>query len=141
MLAANEGSIITVASLLAFSAGSMEPQPPRRTLYVAAKAATLAFTRTLSNELADTAIGVQVVCPGVVSSEWNSSSGRHIPWAMSPDDVVTASLTGLRLGESVCVPGLQDQDAALDGLLAAEMGFLSGGSRPNLADRYTSAPA
>jgi hypothetical protein len=60
---------------------------------------------------------------------------------MSPDDVVTASLTGLRLGESVCVPGLQDQDAALDGLLAAEMGFLSGGSRPNLADRYTSAPA
>ncbi len=136
MLAAGEGTIVTVASLLAFSAGTPEPRPPRRTLYVAAKAATLAFTRTLANELADGPIRVQVVCPGVVATEWNDGTGRTIPWAMSPDDVASASLAGLRLGERVCVPGLQDQAAILDDLLTAETAFLSGGSRPTLANRY-----
>src|SRR5690349_3988749 len=124
MLAAGEGSIVTVASLLAFSAGAQQPRPPRRTIYVAAKAATLGFTRNLAVELADTPIRVQVVCPGVVSSEWNSGGGRTIPWAMSPDDVTSASLAGLRLGETVCIPGLEDQ-AALDALLAAETALLA----------------
>ncbi|MFG6200675.1 SDR family NAD(P)-dependent oxidoreductase [Nonomuraea sp. JJY05] len=136
MLAAGEGTIVTVASLLAFSAGSMEP-PPRRTLYVAAKAATLGFTRTLACELAGTPVRVQVLCPGVVATEWNSGAGRAIPWAMSPEDVVSASLTGLRLGETVCVPGLEDQAAALDALLAAETTLLTGGNQPTLAARYT----
>ncbi|MEV1005552.1 SDR family NAD(P)-dependent oxidoreductase [Nonomuraea sp. NPDC050202] len=140
MLAAGEGTIVTVASLLAFSAGSMEP-PSRRTLYVAAKAATLGFTRTLACELAGTPVRVQVVCPGVVATEWNSGAGRAIPWAMSPEDVVSASLAGLRLGETVCVPGLEDQAAALDALLAAEIALLTGGNQPTLAARYTSPRA
>jgi short-subunit dehydrogenase len=137
MLAAGEGTIVTVASLLAFSAGSMDPRPPRRTLYVAGKAATLGFTRTLAGELADTPVRVQVVCPGVVASEWNSGASRAIPWAMQPEDVASASLAGLRLGETVCAPGLKDQAAALDALLAAEIALLTGGNQPTLADRYT----
>ncbi|SPL99244.1 Probable short-chain dehydrogenase [[Actinomadura] parvosata subsp. kistnae] len=141
MLAAGEGTIVTVASLLAFSAGSTDPRAPRRTLYVAAKAATLGFTRTLAGELAGTPIRVQVLCPGVVATEWNGGAGHAIPWAMSPDDVVTASLAGLRLGETVCVPGLEDRTAALDALLAAETTLLTGGNRPALAARYTGAPA
>jgi uncharacterized protein len=52
MPAAGEGTIVTVASLLAFSAGSTDPRAPRRTLYVAAKAATRGFTRTVAGELA-----------------------------------------------------------------------------------------
>jgi short-subunit dehydrogenase len=136
MLAAGEGTIVTVASLLAFSAATTQPRPPQRTIYVAAKAATLAFTRNLTTELAGTPIRVQVVCPGVVSTEWNSGGGRSIPWAMSPDDVTSASLAGLRLGETVCIPGLQDQAAALDALLAAETALLTGGSRPDRATRY-----
>ncbi|MFI6932834.1 SDR family NAD(P)-dependent oxidoreductase [Streptomyces sp. NPDC050287] len=141
MLAAGEGTIVTVASLLAFSAGSADPRAPRRTLYVAAKAATLGFTRTLAGELADTPVRVQVVCPGVVATDWNSGAGRNIPWAMSPEDVASAGLAGLRLGETVCVPGLEGQDAALDALLAAETAFVAGGNRPTLAARYTDSRA
>jgi short-subunit dehydrogenase len=137
MLAAGEGTIVTVASLLAFSAGTTDPQPPRRTIYVAAKAATLGFTRTLANELADTPIRVQVVCPGVVTTQWNGGRGRAVPWAMSPEDVTSASLAGLRLGETICIPGLEDQAAALDALLAAETALLTDGSRPDRAARYT----
>jgi short-subunit dehydrogenase len=137
MLAAGQGTIVTVASLLAFSAGHTDPRAPRRTLYVAAKAATLAFTRTLAGELADTPVRVQVVCPGVVATDWNSGAGHNIPWAMSPEDVASAGLAGLRLGETVCAPGLEDLDSALDALLAAETAFVAGGNQPTLASRYT----
>jgi len=136
MLAAGEGTIVTVASLLAFSAGNTDPRAPRRTLYVAAKAAILGFTRTLANELADTPLRVQVLCPGVVATEWNSGAGHSIPWAMTPEDVASASLAGLRLGETVCAPGLEGQDAALDALLTAETAFVAGGNQPTLAARY-----
>ena len=136
MLAASEGTIVTVASLLAFSAGSMDPRAPRRTLYVAAKAAILGFTRTLAGELADTPIRIQVVCPGVVATEWNGGVGHSIPWAMSPEDVATASLAGLRLGETVCAPGLEN-DATLEALLTAENDLVTGGNQPTLATRYS----
>lgn len=138
---AGEGAIVTVASLLAFSAGSRDPRPPRRTVYVAGKAAVLGFTRTLAGELADTPIRTQVVCPGVVSSEWNGGAGRSMPWAMSPAEVAAASLAGLRLGEVVCVPGLEDQAAAIEALLAAERALMAGGNRPHPAARYLDSPA
>ena len=83
MLTAGEGTIVTVASLLAFSAGRSDPRMPLRTIYAAAKAATVAFTRTLAHELADTPIRTQVVCPGVVATEFNGGSAtgplRHEP--------------------------------------------------------------
>ncbi|WP_235583147.1 SDR family oxidoreductase [Kitasatospora sp. Root107] len=139
MLEARQGSIVTIASLLAFSAGSNDPRMPRRTLYAAAKAATLAFSRTLAGELADTPVRAQVVCPGVVATDWNGGAGRSIPWAMSPEDVAGASLAGLRLGEAVCIPGLEDAAAALDALQAAESALLGGGNQPALAARYLQA--
>ncbi|MDX2548131.1 SDR family NAD(P)-dependent oxidoreductase [Streptomyces sp. WI04-05B] len=141
MLAAGEGSIVTVASLLAFSGGLADSRAPRRTLYVAAKAAVLGFTRTLAGELADTPVRVQVVCPGVVATEWNGGAGHRIPWAMPPEDVASAGLAGLHLGETVCAPGLEDQDSALDALLAAEAAFVAGGNQPTPAVRYTKSRA
>lgn len=54
MLAADNGTIITVASLLAFSGAITTEQIPLRTLYAATKAAIVAFTRTLAGELTDT---------------------------------------------------------------------------------------
>ncbi len=51
-----------------------------------------------AGELADTPVRVQVLCPGVVATEWNSGAGHSIPWAMTPEDVASASLAGLRLG-------------------------------------------
>ncbi|WBO63193.1 SDR family NAD(P)-dependent oxidoreductase [Streptomyces camelliae] len=141
MLSAEEGAVVTVASLLAFNAGGADPRLPRRTLYLAAEAATLGFTRTLAGELAGTPVRVQVVCPGVVATDWNNGAGRDLPWAMSPEDVASAGLAGLRLGEAVCVPGLEGQAAALDALLAAGTALLAGGNRPALAARYTDSRA
>lgn len=136
MLAADEGTIVTVASLLAFGAGQTGPRPPRRTLCTAAKAATVAFTRTLGHELADTGIRTQVVCPGPVATEFHQGLARTVPGAMTAEDVARAGFAGLRLGETICVPGLEDQSAALDALLGAESAVLSGGRRSDLASRY-----
>lgn len=136
MFAADDGTIVTVASLLAFSAGQAGPRPPRRTLYAAAKAALVAFTRTLGHELADTGIRTQVVCPGPVATEFHQGMGQTVPVVMTAEDVARASFVGLRLGEAICVPGLEDQSAAFDALLAAESAVLSGGRRSDLASRY-----
>ncbi|MET9817445.1 SDR family NAD(P)-dependent oxidoreductase [Streptomyces sp. NPDC006355] len=136
MLAADEGTVVTIASLLAFSGGRDNPNMPRRTLYAAAKAATVAFTRTLAGELADTAVRAQVVCPGIVATDWNGGFGRTIPSAMSPEDVASAGLASLRLGETVCVPGLEDQGAALKALSDAESALMDHGARPSPATRY-----
>lgn len=136
MLAAGAGSIIAVASLLAYSAGQSDPRLPARTLYAAAKAATVAFIRTLSHELSDTEVRLQVVCPGVVATEFNEGAGQRVPFAMSAQDVAHASITGLRLGETICVPGLEDASTALEALLAAETGLLEGGRQVSPASRY-----
>ncbi|MFD1538950.1 SDR family NAD(P)-dependent oxidoreductase [Nonomuraea guangzhouensis] len=141
MLAAGDGTVITVASLLAFSAGQTDPRMPLRTLYAASKAATVAFTRTLAHELADTGVRTQVVCPGLVATEFNDGSGRDAPFAMTAEAVAQAGLAGLRLGETICVPGLEDRTAALDALLAAETALLAGGNRPNPATRYSQPEA
>lgn len=60
---------------------------------------------------------------------------------MTPEDVASASLAGLRLGETVCAPGLEGQDSALEALLAAEAAFGGGGNQPALAARYAAPPA
>ncbi|MFD4603059.1 SDR family NAD(P)-dependent oxidoreductase [Streptomyces sp. NPDC058464] len=136
MLAAGTGSIVTVASLLAFSAGQDNPHMPPRTLYAAAKAATVAFTRTLGQELAGTGVRTQVVCPGIVATDFNNGASRDVPFAMTPEAVAHAGLAGLRLGETICVPGLEDQEAAIEALLAGETALLAGGNRPTPAARY-----
>ncbi|WP_129667765.1 SDR family NAD(P)-dependent oxidoreductase [Phytoactinopolyspora endophytica] len=134
MLAANEGAIVTVASLLAFSAQLADERIPPRTLYTAAKAATVAFTRTLAAELAGTSVQTQVVCPGIVATEFDGGYGIGVPTAMSAEDVAAASLAGLRLDETICLPGLEDI-TVLDALVGAEADLL-GANRPVPAARY-----
>ncbi|WP_153033936.1 SDR family oxidoreductase [Amycolatopsis sp. YIM 10] len=136
MLAANEGAIVTVASLLAFSAQVTDERIPPRALYTAAKAATVAFTRTLATELAGTSVRMQVVCPGIVATDFDGGYGIGVPTAMSAEDVAAASLSGLRSGETICVPGLEDT-TAIDALAGAETALLLGGNRPTPATRYT----
>ena len=53
---------------------------------------------------------------------------------MSADDVVTASMRGLTLGEVVCAPGV-DTLELLDRVFQADLAAF-GAQTPNLAERY-----
>jgi hypothetical protein len=53
---------------------------------------------------------------------------------MSAQDVVTASLRGLELGEVICAPGLEDT-SLLSTVIAADLAAF-GGQTPQLASRY-----
>ncbi len=135
LLAKGNGNIVTVASLLAFSAGMTAPGLPARTLYAAAKSATVAFTRTLSAELVGSGVHATVVCPGQVATEWSGGANRNRPGVMSAEDVATATAVAVEQGELICVPGLPER-AAVDRLQEAELGLIAAAG-PSLADRYT----
>lgn len=70
------------------------------------------FTEILHNELGGTGVLVQVLCPGLVSTEFHERTGTkpQVPpeSIMKPEAVVHASLAGLRQGEVVCIPALDD---------------------------------
>jgi uncharacterized protein len=137
MVARASGVIINVASLLAFS-GTLPAEPlPYRATYAGAKAYLVAFTQALAGELDRTGVQVQVCCPGLVDTEFHESfdmSGVPFP-VMQPGEVVSAALDGLRLGEVVCVPGLQEL-ALLEDLGAAQRTLLLTAVGSHLADRY-----
>ena len=107
MLGQGRGAIINVASGLAFM-----PQATRAT-YSSSKAFVVNFTQALHEEVKDSGVRVQVLCPGITHSEFHARSGTdlsRIPagMVMSAEDVVRVSLKGLELGEVVCIPGLHD---------------------------------
>lgn len=138
LLDRGEGSIVTVASLLAFSSGLTElgpvPMPPR-TLYAAAKSATVAFTRTLAGELAGTGVNATVICPGRVATEWSGGANQNQPRVMSAEDVATATAVAVERGETICVPGLPEVEA-LERLQDVERTLVVDGNRAELAPRY-----
>ena len=142
MVARGSGAIINVASLLAFS-GSLPPQPlPYRAVYAAAKAFQLTFTQALAGELAGTGVQVQACCPGLVDTEFHALAGwdlSDVPFpVMRPDEVVSAAIAGLRLGETVCVPGLNDPSMTGTPSQAQQALLLTAVSAP-LAGRYQQA--
>ncbi len=134
LLAKGGGNIVTIASLLAFSSGLSAPGMPARTIYAGAKSATVAFTRTLSGELAGTGVQATVVCPGLVATEWSGGANRNRPDAMPAEDVASATAYAVAHGETVCIPGLSATEA-LDQLQQAESGLLRA-TGSTLADRY-----
>ena len=138
MIVRGTGTVINVASALAFSASIPAPPLPYRAVYAAAKSYLVTFTELLAAELRETAVRVQVLCPGVVRTELHEVAGydvSHVPFVMEPDDVVTASLAALELGEVVCLPSLADA-----GLLArvqeARTRVFDGARSSSMAERY-----
>lgn len=131
-----EGAIVTVAGMIAFSGPAPGSVMPRRAVYAGGLAFALAMSQTLSAELEGTGVRVQVLCPGVVATEFHERQGMDLSAVprMSADDVVTASLRGLDLGEVVVAPGVEDA-GLLDAVFAADLAAF-GGQSPQLATRY-----
>jgi short-subunit dehydrogenase len=139
MLARRSGAVINVASLLAFSAAAPAPPLPFRAVYAACKSYLVTFSQILANELRDSGVQAQVLCPGLVRTEFHEVMGRDTsdfpPVIMSPQDVVQASLAALQLGEAVCIPGLPDP-SLVGQVLQAQARLLEHSRTPNVADRY-----
>ncbi|GAA3501794.1 SDR family NAD(P)-dependent oxidoreductase [Streptomyces prasinosporus] len=138
MLERGHGTLVNVASQLAF-AGSLPPDPlPERAVYGGTKGYVVTFTRTLAAELAGTPLRVQVLCPGLTATEFHRSRGDepvrgrepavHAEGGMPVDRVVDASLAALDSGEVVCVPGLEDP-APVTALAEAELAIRAAARR------------
>jgi short-subunit dehydrogenase len=130
------GAIISVSGMIAFSGPAPHSQMPRRAVYGGSLAYLVAMSQTLSAELEGTGVRVQVVCPGVVATEFHERQGMDLSRVprMSADDVVTASLRGLALGETVCAPGVEDA-SLLNAIFQADLAAF-GAQSPELATRY-----
>ena len=127
MVARGRGAIVNVASLLAFSGAARAPHLPKRAVYAATKAFLVTFTEIVAAELADTGVRLQVVCPGIVRSEFHSRQGidmGQVP-RMEPDQIVTASLADLARGVVVSIPAMPDEStkARFDDAASALLGL------------------
>lgn len=104
MLRRGHGAIVNVSSMAGF-----QPMPFNAT-YGATKAFVNSFTEALHEELRDSGIKLQVLCPGFTRTEFQETAGvasSVVPgfaW-MEADEVVEASLRALERGDLVCVPG------------------------------------
>lgn len=140
MVARGEGTIVNVAGMLAFSGTAPAVKlPVARAVYTGTLAHLVALSQALHEELQSKGVRVQVLCPGVVATEFHERQGLDLSKVprMSAEDVVTASLRGLELGEVFCAPGVEHTgliDAVFDAQLAA-----FGAQSPQLAERYRAA--
>jgi short-subunit dehydrogenase len=140
MLARGRGAIINVSSRLAFSAPLGSTQLPKRAVYAGSNAYINTFSELLQSELEGTGVQVQALCPGVVETEFHErvgiQPGRYpAAMVMKPEDVVQASLIGLKLGEVICVPPLEDP-ALLTQIQEDQKRFFERSRTGALAPRY-----
>jgi len=137
MLARSRGTIINVASLLAFSGAVQAAFLPKRAVYAATKSFLVTFSQVLAAEVRDGGVRVQVVCPGVVRSEFHSRQGMDMSAVprMEPGQVVEASLADLADGVMVSVPGLSDTES-LARLDAASLELVGVARTVELPARY-----
>jgi short-subunit dehydrogenase len=137
MVARGEGTIINVSGMLAFSGpASVEKLPLRRAVYTGTLALIVALSQALHEELKSKGLRVQALCPGVVATEFHERQGLDLSAVprMSADDVVTASLQALTLGEVVCAPGVERSEL-LDAVSQADLAAFAA-QAPQLAERY-----
>jgi short-subunit dehydrogenase len=114
MIALGHGAIVNVSSRLAFSGSMGSSQLPKRATYAGANTFIVTFTQLLQSELEGSGVHVQALCPGVVATEFHEQVGidpNRYPATivMKPEDLVQASLAGLKLSEVICVPAMEDE--------------------------------
>ena len=108
MLSQGSGRIINVSSMVAFSPGATG-----HTLYPAAKAYMLKFSRSLAAEVAEKGVHVTALCPGSTESEFQHSNGMAAVLKTNPgrfvqtaEAVVEAAIRANEAGREVIVTGL-----------------------------------
>jgi len=110
MVSRGRGAVINVSSGLAFLAA------PEYATYAASKAFVNSFSEAIAEELRDTGVRVQALCPGLIRTEFQQAAGvdasrfPSFAW-MEPDDVARDSLAALERGGVVHVPGLGNRIA------------------------------
>jgi short-subunit dehydrogenase len=87
-------------------------------------------------------VNVQALCPGVVATEFHRLVGTdssRFPAAivMKPEDLVEASLAGLKLGEVICIPAMEDTEL-LNQIQESQKRFFEQTRSGNVAKRYRS---
>ena len=142
MIECGHGSIVNVSSRLAFSGSMGSSQLPKRATYAGANAFINTFSQLLQSELEGTGVQVQALCPGVVQTEFHQRVGidpARYPAAivMNPEQIVDASLAGLKLGEVICVPALEDV-SLLTQIQESERKFFELSRTGSVAKRYNS---
>ncbi|MGN6364643.1 SDR family NAD(P)-dependent oxidoreductase [Asticcacaulis taihuensis] len=107
MLAQGFGRIINVSSMVAFSPGASG-----HTLYPAAKAYMLKFSRSLAAEVAGRGVKVTALCPGSTESEFQHSNGMDavlkthpVRFVQTAEAVVEAAIRANEAGREVIVTG------------------------------------
>ncbi len=136
MVARGEGAIINVAGMIALSGPAPQAPLPRRAVYAGTLAHLVVMSQVLHEELKSQGLRIQVLCPGVVATEFHERQGLDLSAVprMSAVDVVTASLRSLELGEVVCAPGVEDA-SLLEAVSRADLAAF-GAQSPELAQRY-----
>ncbi|MGV0624429.1 SDR family NAD(P)-dependent oxidoreductase [Mycolicibacter minnesotensis] len=105
MIAAGAGTVINIASVAGLLSG-------RGSTYSASKAWVVSFTEGLAGGLRGTGVGIHVVCPGYVRTEFHQRAGIDMAtlpsfmW-MQVEDVVATSLADIARGDVISIPGLQ----------------------------------
>lgn len=137
MIERGAGAVISVASLLAFSGAWDSDHLPKRAVYAASKSFLVTFTQILAGELRGTGVRAQVVCPGVVRSEFHTRQGMDMSALprMEPESVVRASLADLERDVVVSIPGAED-DAALHDIATASATLMPATRAVELPARY-----
>ena len=136
MAARGAGTIINVSGMLAFGGPASLGKAPGRAAYVGTLAYIVALSQALHEELGPQGLRIQALCPGIVATEFHQRQGMDLSAVprMSAEDVVTASLQGLALGEVVCAPGVERFDL-LNAVFQADLAAF-GAQAPQLAKRY-----
>ncbi|MGP3536066.1 SDR family NAD(P)-dependent oxidoreductase [Microbacterium sp. RD1] len=137
MVRRGAGQVINLAGMIAFSGpASLEQVALRRAVYASGLAYVVALSQTLHAELSPHGVTVQVVVPGVVATEFHERQGLDLSAVprMSAADVVTASLRGMELGETVTAPGVEHAEL-LRAVFEADLAAF-GAQSPQLASRY-----
>jgi short-subunit dehydrogenase len=108
MITRKAGAIINVSSIAGFF------PVPGNTIYCATKAYLTYFSESLQNELINSGIFIQALCPGLTRTEFHArmkidrSEIRNGPW-MTTEQVVDISLRSLGSGRVVVVPGFPNR--------------------------------